>query len=100
MVVRWPLAGKEITQRVIFGKIVLQSFDYSRRGDGTGDECHADWVERLWRERFGGESGPETMAIAGDSDESRDRFFADEIINLGALPVGAAGVSHDEGCIT
>src|SRR5580700_1913302 len=87
------LSNIKRAQRMILRQLVLQCFDHSRSRDRARHKRYANRHKRAWRERLRCQSGPETVAISGDSGETCNAVLLDEIVDLAALDIGVAMIA-------
>ena len=93
------LAYEEGSQRMLLGKAMFECLYDSRCGDRTRHKSDSDGFERFGWKSFGGESGPETMAVAGYRHETRDSMIANEVVDFTALDVCSAVVARASACV-
>src|SRR5450432_191374 len=98
--IRGTLAEVETSQRVRVGEVVLQRFHESRCRDRSRDERDSNRLKWLRRKRFGRESSPEAMPVAGNGCKPGDPLPAHEIVDFAALNECAAMIAAAESCVT
>src|SRR5690348_17153792 len=74
-------------------EFVLERLGETGCGDRSADECNADWLEGLRRQRFRRIACPETVSIARYCDETFDALIAHEVVQLRALGINAPKIA-------
>src|SRR6266436_1454871 len=93
------LAYEEGSQRMLFGQAMFECLYDSWRGDRTRHKSNSDGFEGFGWKSFGGESGPETMAVARYRHETCDSMITNEVVDFTALDVCSAVVAGASTCV-
>src|SRR5690348_7525742 len=80
-------------QRMLFGKGMFECLHDSWRGDRTRHKSNSDGFEGFGRKSPGGESSPETVAVARYCHETCNPMIADEVVNFTTLNICGAVVA-------
>src|SRR5665213_2661523 len=95
------MAGKldeiQPVQRMILRQSVFECLDESRRRNGSRDKGNTHRLELRGWQGAGRQSGPETVAIAGDGRKARDATGPHKIVDLGALQIGVTVIATCNG---